>query len=392
MTKVTCVGNITADIIALVQAFFGDTKNETLTIPGVFLGGASANIMFSFKTMEKLYGVNENKNNVSKIITDIGEPPREKSYPLYNQYLLATSSYNWVQDLLRRENIDYVDISAGLNGNGVNASTVQNYQRGRNISKWKRPPLPIPDFSIAAGFISKLFAKKVNGRNLEGSAGGVSKMLEKEIKGSDLVFLDPSSPMLSYMAACICKDLGIKTITDYGAKKVGTGEKDKYVRKILDMSDIIIVPGDAVVHGMENEKKNPKKLFTILKGRYPYKTTIMSDGSVPVNIFHNGREMDEIELPQVDEEKAINVSGAGDTRDGAFMFYMTRGDDEYTALRKASVVASIRIQYPNNEWTKHFLDHVREDPLFKDDVEFLEAAVKQQDVKDAMKVEENVPA
>ena len=99
----------------------------------------------------------------------------------------------------------------------------------------------------------------------------------------------------------------------------------------------------------------------------------MSDGTNPVRLSHNGRVS---EIPVEPVAETINISGAGDTRDGALMFFLSRGDDMETAVTKATVMASIRIQYPCNEWEDHILEHVQDNPLFEDDLDELTTGTK----------------
>ncbi len=51
------------------------------------------------------------------------------------------------------------------------------------------------------------------------------------------------------------------------------------------------------------------------------------------------------------------------------------------AVGKASAIATIRMQYPEHEWQNHVFEHVKDNPLFENDLRDLQIAADQKVVK-----------
>jgi len=348
------VGKINLDLYASSAEVkeLVDTKDFADGGMGVSLGGASANVARAATTLSRVYG----DFGSSKIVTRAGEPPEEQGYKTFGEHLLDQHVAAMTRELLAHESINVFDVAAGQMGPGIAKSMVSNFSGGRHI--FKQMPVTVSEQFKAAndGFISH-----------------VNPVMAGQLAGAGLVFIDPARPHLSAIASDVCEQNGVTSIVDHGLKSWPTEpEHAGMLHDMLTKADILIVPGDAVVPGMEDGVKNSDKLFDLLQQKeYRARTIIMSDGTDPVRVAHNGRVS---EIPVTPVENAINVSGAGDTRDGALMFFLSRGEDMETAVHKATEMASIRIQYPNNDWEHHVLEHVEGNPLFKDDVAEIRAA------------------
>ena len=345
------VGKVNLDIYGASGEVtsLGDTKDFADGGIGVSLGGASANVARSINTLSRVYG----DEGSTKIVTRIGEPPEQKGYKTFGEHLLAQHASEMTFRLLQHEGVNYTDVSAGKEGPGIAKSVVSNFLGGRHI--FKEMPL-LAQFQAAN----------------DGMITSVHPVMTAELSGASYVFIDPARPPLAKIGADVCEQNCIPSIVDHGLKKWPKDEiKGKLLGDVLKQADIIIVPADAFVPGMEEGKKDPDQLFEILSSKeYKARTIIMSDGTDPVRLSHNGQVS---EIPVTPAENAINVSGAGDTRDGALMFFLSRGEEMETAVTKATEMATIRIQYPGNEWENHIYDHVKDNPLFADDIAEIKA-------------------
>ncbi len=343
------VGKINLDIYAGAHEVSGlkDTKDFATAGMGVSLGGASANVARSINTLSRAYDDHGSTN----IVTRIGEPPEQQGYKSFGEHLLATHASEMTFRLLQREGVQYTDVAAGQDGPGIAKSIVSGFRGGRHI--YKQSPLTGAFQASSDGLVSS-----------------VKPIVRKEVRGASYVFIDPARPPLASIAADVCEEECVPSIVDHGLKNWPEDEqKAALLDNILKKADIIIVPADAVVPGMEDGVKDPDKLFELLHGKdYKARTIIMSDGTDPVRLSHNGQVT---EIPVTPAANPINVSGAGDTRDGALMFYLSRGEQMETAVAKATEMATIRIQYPDNEWESHIYEHVAENPLFADDLDEL---------------------
>ena len=350
--NLVCVGKINIDFHAASPEVgeLVDTKDFAHSGMWVDLGGASANVARAINTLSRVY----DDPGSTKIVTRIGQPPEEEGYKTFGEHLFAQHATDMTFSLLQHEGLNYIDVAAGQMGPGIAKSMVSGWNGGRHIYKQK-------------SFVGPQF-NAVN----DGLLANTKPIIEAEVSNAAYVFVDPARPGLANLTTEICEERGIPTIVDHGLKAWPTDEKEAAILdNILKKADILIVPSDAVVPGMRDKESNPDRLFELLHGKeYKARTIIMSDGTNPVRLSHNGKVT---EIPVMEVENPINVSGAGDTRDGALMFYLSRGDDMETAVTKATVMASIRIQYRDNDWEGHIYDHVVDNPLFADDVEELTA-------------------
>ncbi|MGN7438629.1 MAG: carbohydrate kinase family protein [Alcanivorax sp.] len=345
------VGKVNLDIYGASGQVtsLGDTKDFADGGIGVSLGGASANVARSINTLSRVYG----DEGSTKIVTRIGEPPEQQGYNNFGEHLLAQHAAEMTFRLLQHEGVNYTDVAAGKEGPGIAKSVVSNFRGGRHIFK----QMPLQAQFAAAN---------------DGMVSSVHPVMTAELSGASYVFVDPARPALAKVATDVCEENRVPSIVDHGLKSWPKDElKASLLEDVLKNADILIVPADAFVPGMRDGEKNPDKLFETLSGKeYKARTIIMSDGTDPVRLSHHGKVS---EIPVTPAENPINVSGAGDTRDGALMFFLSRGDEMETAVAKATEMATIRIQYPGNDWEHHIYDHVKDNPLFADDMDELDA-------------------
>jgi|GEM_PF-3068164 len=219
--------------------------------------------------------------------------------------------------------------------------------------------------------------------------------LEANIHQGDCVVIDTVRPLLAYVAAGVCHEKGIPYNIDYGDTAWPRDpDKAALLSAVLKNANRIIGPDDGVVDGMEANKRRPAEFFGALTGKditlgndgvitkcenseipreYKAQTVLMSNSTMPVCFSHAG-DVSNINV-EAAEKGAVNPLGVGDTRDGAFFFFIAKGDDDYTAADKATAIATIRIQYPDNEWEYHFYEDVQKNEcfreLFKSDFEAL---------------------
>ncbi len=345
------IGKVNLDVGAVGDVdSLGDTKDFATGGMHAAIGGASANAARAARKLARVYGDEQN----TKIVTRMGQEPAQESYSNFGEYLLARHAREMTRELMEHEGFNHTDVSVGQPGPGVAKSIVSTFQGGRHIFK---------DMPLAEQF---------NAAN-DGMISNVKNQIHAEISTSGFVFLDPARPALADIAIGMADQTDAVMITDYGFKSISKDQKEaERIDNILKNSDIVIVPGDAFVEGMIPGEKNPDKLFELLQDKqYKARTIIMSDGLDPVRVYHEGKVS---EIPVTPAPKLVNVNGAGDTRDGALMFYLSRGDEMIDAVAKASAVSSIRMQYQEHEWEDRFYDHVKDNPLFASDIADIEHA------------------
>jgi len=344
------VGKVNLDIYGVNSSIdkLEDTKDFATDGMGAALGGASMNVARAVKKLAGVYG----DIQTAKIVTRMGQEPDKASFANHDEYILKKYVRAMTREKLDYEGINCTDVTVGQAGPGIATSIVSGYNGGRHILKQQ------PLFEV------------FNAAN-DGMISSVHAHVQNEVCNAGYVFIDPARPALPNIAADVCHDQGVSAVVDYGFKQwPSDAGKAARLSNILQKADILIVPGDAFVPGMKEGVKDPDALFEMLTGDgYSAKTVIMSDGMDPVRLSHNGKVT---QIPVIPAERVINVNGAGDTRDGALMFYLSRHDDVEVAVEKATVLASIRIQYPDHEWETHIYDHVKDNPLFANDLPEME--------------------
>ncbi len=298
------VGKVNLDIgaVGLDVDELKDTKDFATGGIRASIGGASANAARAVNKLSKLYA----DDHITKILTRMGQEANRESFRDYGEFVLTQHVREMSRELLAHEGINVTDVSVGQPGPGVAKSVVSTFQGGRHVFK---------DMPLSEQF---------NSAN-EGMVSNVSARVHSELCSSSYVFLDPARPALADIATKVAEDTNAVLITDYGFKSIDSDpDKAARISNILKSADVIIVPGDAFVEGMEPGKKDPDALFEKLQGKeYKARTIIMSDGLDPVRVAHEGQVH---EIPVIPADTLVNVNGAGDSRDGALMFYLARGD------------------------------------------------------------------
>ncbi len=180
----------------------------------------------------------------------------------------------------------------------------------------------------------------------------------ESVSQSDILILHSRYPQLTEIAATTAKDKGIKVILDYSEKDQSLVER---LENVIHLSDYVLTPHDARLPGMTED--NPDILFDRLVGDYGKTFVAVSNSSEPVKIFSNGNRT----TIKPEEVKAIDLLGAGDTKDAAFGFFIAKGNDPLIAYEKATVIATFSVQYPGREWIPQLKDFVQTHPLFAQD-------------------------
>ena len=344
--SVALVGKLNQDTVgdAPNQGELRDAKYRAASPLRVELGGASANVSKAISVLAKIYG----DDCSTKIITRVGEPPSVERFKdafgdiNFGEFLAAKNAYENAFELMRHQGITVVDVCArGEEGPGVAAAMVTNY--GGHINGGSGRAIitdpDVPEIERCHQSLSEGFNNAVH--NL---IGNIKPKIRNEVKGNGQIFIDPARPFLAYMAASVCMENNISYTVDYGIRKWPRDPQTaKWLSTVLKNADILIVPDDAVVEGMEDYVRNPDLLFEKLTGKriklnheghiaeayevegaraYKANTVIMSNGKKPVLVTHKDKPYSITVEPT---ERAINKKGVGDTRDGALLFFLARG-------------------------------------------------------------------
>ncbi|MGQ0527997.1 MAG: hypothetical protein ACT4OY_08235 [Alphaproteobacteria bacterium] len=130
-------------------------------------------------------------------------------------------------------------------------------------------------------------------------------------------------------------------------------------------------------YARKEEPDRAARLAKHLHYKFGKSYVAVSNGSKPVEVCINGQffklSVENIPyFPEYDEngtpkKKLLDNLGAGDVRDAAMGFFISRGEDFGTALGKASRIASFSTQYPGRTWIAHLDEFLRADPVLKRD-------------------------
>ncbi len=379
---ITCVGKLNRDTAADTrkQTDLGDKKYRADSPLRSELGGASANVVKAINLLSALYG----DRCLGNIVTRVGKEPQQGHYADFGEYRAAQGAYDDVHAFLKHYGISCRDVSAAKDGQSGIAGAITINFGGDIEGKSGRTIVTDPDVS-EIGQDSEVSEDKQKPGRLSGQFNNavndltqdVKPILEKELVDNDCVFIDPARPLLASIAADVCVKNDVPYMVDYGA---AAWPKDTAIAallsNVLKNADTLIVPDDAVVEGMTPHLRDPDTLFSKLTSdEYNVRTVIMSNNTHPVRLFHEGEKH---EFPVQEAKQAINTKGVGDTRDSAFIFFLAKGDNVLMAAEKATAVATIRIQYPGDEWTKYFVKEIKENKrfleLFSEDLPEIELA------------------
>lgn len=333
-------GKITGDIVSDMTHIeaLGDSKYDAKSLT-FSLGGASANVARAIQSLATVFGGDIH----TKIMTSQGKLAGAESFEKFSNYLFVSAGQDVIYRLLKHNGIDYMDLCEDIRGTGFPINIVIESKNGRSIMRQSNEDV----------------AKQAR-RDRVNVAQGV---IEAEVDTSDLVFIDPTKPFLGESVIQACLKRNTTTIIDYGLQGPLKDEVDaQRLDFILRNADVLIVPGDAWIEGMVEGEVDPQKLFEVLvSDEYRAHTVILSDGAKPVRVSVSGEEHT-VEVAPIEGPKYKN--GAGDTRDGAFLYFLSQGDDILTAAKKATFMASVKIRYPGNTWLEHITEHAAESDLF----------------------------
>ena len=280
------------------------------------LGGGAGNCVQALKKLDEAFGT---RTDV-KLITRLGRPPKSN--------LRARLAHLAATEILKDSDIEYIDAVDGESALAFNSVT--EHGGGRSI------------------------VKDVVG-TLHSMSAGMDETIEREVAESDIVFIDPSKVRMGFMAARAANKYNKPCVVDWGqsAWPLEPTRAD-WTNEIISRADVLMVPSDAVVAGMEDNIEDPEQLFGRLVQDYRIPNVFMSDGSQPVRASLMGQYF---EIP-VQEWKGQKYSlAAGDTRNAGFLHHLARGHDVLSAGQFGTAVASVKIRYPGLQWA----DHIKED-------------------------------
>ena len=355
-------GKPTLDIIINASSFthLSDSKHYADQRLGMNIGGAAANIARGLIASNDMWGT----NSQVEIVGGLGKMRPQEPGEADEDYLFSQMMYHAVPKLLHNQGIDLKDIFSRNVGTGVAANAVLQHQNGRDIFK---------DPKSGESVFSNLNVSQ-RSRLMD-----TVKTEVASVKGNGFVFVDPRHSNIGSLAAVACEKTAVPLIVDYGDKTwpQSGSQKHEQLSTILTKADILIVPSDAVVEGMANDVKDPDTLFSTLQSdAYKAHTIIMSDGNQPVRVFHEEREY-EVQVPDIGDVKLF-ANGVGDTRDSALMHFLAQGDDMINAVKKATYLASIKVQHAGSEWQKAAVEQTRNHLLFEKEHQHLQAISENQ--------------
>lgn len=343
---VVLVGKVNLDILASLPEV-SELEDAKFTATGgtsYVAGGAVSNVARALGVLSRVF---ENPTN-TELVTRLGQCPDRAQFKKLGEYLLAKNAPEALHALLKEDQIRLVDVAANSEG-VILTNPVLGYKDGRCIAKQKSS-----------------FVDKFNAAN-QGAVSEAKPVIENAVSRAKYVFIDPSQPFLGALAVDAAKEKKVPVVLDYGRDSWPSDTVEAgYLDKILKGADVIIVPDDAIVEGMKYKDRDD--LFLRLQEQYEVPTIIMSNSTRPVRVLHRDEES---EIPVQKVRGNVHALGVGDTRDAALLFFLLQGDDVRIAAQKATALATIKVQYPGNEWESHILEHIQDNPLFAKDIERL---------------------
>lgn len=321
--RILVVGAITVDDNRFVPEGIKTDGKVTAATSEIRLGGGAGNCVQALHKLDEAFGT----HSYIKLITRIGRPPANN--------LRAKLAHIAATDTLADSEINYIDATRGESAIAFNS--VAEHSQGRSIIK-----------------------DKVD--NPEDLAFGIEDTIENEVRGSDVVFVDPMKPRIGLMACRAGNKYNKPVVIDWGQSEWPKDpELSEMVDEIIGRADIMMVPSDAVVRGMADNVVDPEALVRTLKNEYMTPHILMSDGSKPVQVY---LQDDYYEIPVEPWDGDKYALAAGDTRNAGFLHALARGHDILGAAKMGTAVASIKIRYPGLTWGDHIQDDLRKNPMF----------------------------
>ncbi len=316
--RILVVGAITVDdnhVLAPGTPFKPDGKIPAQSSE-IRLGGGAGNCVQALQKLDKAFG----SQSYIKLITRMGRPPASN--------LRARLAHIAATEILAESEIDYIDATRGESALSFNSVT--EHTGGRNIVKDDvENPLEM--------------------------ALGIEETIDNEVRGADVVFVDPKKPRMGVMAARSANQYNKPLVIDWGQsewpKEPTIGGM---INEMLSRADILMVPSDAIVDGMPDNVADPMTLMGKLVQDYDVRNILMSDGACPVQARLMGQHFEIPVQPWSGQKYAL---AAGDTRNAGFLHHLARGHDILSSAQFGTAVASIKIRYPGMQWA----DNIRDD-------------------------------
>lgn len=318
--SILVVGAVNVDAtysFAAAQAFSIDGKFSA-DIQAYRLGGGAGNCVQAIRAVDEAF----NHRTHIELVTRIGNPPAGN--------MEARIAQDVVLSILREKSIMPIDVTRGENIIPINA--VVEHPDGRFIAK---------------GNQAKEHAQMDE---------GFEDTIEAQVRRANVVFVDPRKPKMGTVAAELANKHHKPLMIDWGDKEwPQDSDLSEKCAELLTRADIVVVPTDAVVEGMEPNVENSDELFARLRDHYGAKNILMSNGGQPVQALIDGVEHT---IPVLPHEGPKFTLAAGDARNAAVLRCLARGDDMLSAFQFGTAVASVKIKYPALEWATHLHDEL----------------------------------
>ena len=326
--RILVVGSINIDDAYYTTSFNAAGKADADLRPEFRLGGGAGNCVQAIHKLDEAFGTHSHV----KLITRIGRPPKGD--------LRAEVAHLITTRILEESEIDYTDATRGESIMGVNAVIEDDEDRAIVRERLDNP---------------------------SDMAYGIEETIEHHVRGADIVFVDPRKPRMGLMAARAANKFNKPLMVDWGEKEWSEDPELAAVhRELLERADILMLPNDAIVEGMENGVKNPDELFRRAQEQYDPDHILMSNGGDNVRALIH-RQDGVINVDPVEGKKF--TLAAGDTRNAAVLRAIAQGHDVLTAFKAGTKTASVKIRYPGMQWAEHIADDMQDHRMFRSKID-----------------------
>lgn len=314
--RIVVVGGVSADSLTTYLEPLG-LNGKNRVAPGnteIVMGGGAGNCAQALARIQSAFP----GHPVSiAMITELGAPVPGQ--------ITDKISHEIIEHNLQASGIECIDIARGACAIAFN--TVVEHQDGRMIFVQNTSAFP---------------------KDLKPDA---AQIIDNALQGADYVLLGSSKPHISLMAAQAAKKNGVCIVTDWDNNTWPSApDLSAASEEILRLSDIILMPTDTVVKGMQDKIENPDELFRRLQDEYGATTLLMSNGGSNVRVLVDGLEHT---IPVQTHSGHLFALAAGDHRNAMLLYSLAQGDDTLTAFKKATAFASLKIKHPRFEWVNH---------------------------------------
>lgn len=277
------------------------------------LGGGGANTAIVLSELNRIFGDTVEVT----LMTKIGE--------------------NGLSSVIKEEHlggIDILDLAAGQETK-VPVNEITCFQSGRLIGR--QSSFDFNSVSVGAAELSTM---------------------DTILAGTDLVMIQTKLPDLAMHGAQTAYSLSIPVVVDFGNHD---SPKD-----LLDFASFALLPAEHKFPDMNSEDPQAllERAYQHVQKNNGYAAVSSADTITQrISAAQDGaRGL----IPSLTINK-VDTLGAGDTRDGAFCFFLLRGDEPDTALRKANIIASLSCEYYGRDWTVHLAERLKAFPEFQED-------------------------